>query len=356
MLREYGLVLTRRTIRDQRGQGTLDYVGIVVVAAVLVVAIILGTGSGEPVRRRVEIGLCEITNMAGGGADCGAPMAITGQTPEEQATSGDYIALGDSYSSGEGAGDYLEGTDDESFWPWGHDPNVCRRSENAYSGSVYQAFDFAGDYVFGACSGGVIDDYYQDNTGGNENEGPQRDHITDSTSLVTVTMGGNDFGFADVLSSCVIGGSCASDEHAAEVDAQIDAEIDRLAQLYRDMVADAPPGARILVIGYPQLFPDPEDITNGSDSFINEDEQAWLNARGVHANEAIQEAIRRSGTTVEFVDVSDALAGHEVGTDDPWINDLDLGDFPVSRNSFHPKATGQAAISQIVQQHIRNGP
>lgn len=346
----------RRGIHDQRGQGTLDYVGIVALGAVLVAAVVLGTGSGEPIRNQVSQSICEIIHVGDGGGGCRDASPAVGQTPEQQATSGDYVALGDSYSSGEGAGDYLDGTDDESFWPWGKDPNVCRRSTNAYSASVYATFDFKGDYIFGACSGGVIDDYYQDNTSGNENEGPQRDHITDGTSLVTVSMGGNDFGFADVLQSCIIGGSCATDEHAKEVDAQIDAEIDKLAQLYRDMAADAPSGARILVIGYPQLFPDPGDITNGSDSFIGEDEQAWLNDRDAHANEAIQEAIRRSGTDVEYVDVSKALEGHEVGTDDPWINDLDLGDFPVSRGSFHPKAAGQAAMSAIVQQQIRNGP
>jgi lysophospholipase L1-like esterase len=348
----------RRGIRDQRGQGTLDYVGIVVLGAVLVAGIVIGTGSGEPVRQRASTALCEIVNAAGGGGDCGSTSTSTpsGQTPEEQATSGDYVALGDSYSSGEGAGDYLDGTDDEDFWPWGKDPNVCRRSKNAYSASVYAAFDFAGDYSFGACSGGIINDYYNDNHSDNEGEGPQRDHITDDTSLITISMGGNDFGFGDVIQSCVVGGSCATDEHAREVDADIDDQIDRLAQLYQDMAADAPPDARILVIGYPQLFPDAEDITNGGDSFIGEDEQAWLNDRGGHANEAIQEAIRRSGTDVEFVDVSDALKGHEVGTDDPWINDLDLGDWPVSRNSFHPKAEGQAAISELVQQQIRNGP
>lgn len=362
-----------RIRQAERGQGTLDLVGIVVLAVFLVGGVIMAIGGGEPIRERVTIAICEITTVGNG--DCGTVSDYpTGLTPEEQATSGDYVALGDSYSSGEGAEDYLEGTDEDEAtkesindfngWLWPGDPynNICRRSENAYSASVYEAFDFEGDYVFGACSGGVVDDYYQDNTSDNEDEGPQRDHVTDDTSLITISMGGNDFGFGDVVGSCVTGGSCATEEHAAQVDADIDAEIDRLAQLYRDMQADAPPGARILVVGYPQLFPDPEDITNGSDSFIGENEQAWLNERGVHANEAIQEAIRRSGTNVEYVDVSDALAGHEVGTDDPWIHDLDVGvdggDWtePASRNSFHPTADGQAAISQIVQQHVRSGP
>lgn len=353
----------------------MEYVSIVVLAAILVGALVVGTDAGRSVGSHVSAGLCRILTL--GSSDCGATTADpTGQTPEERATSGDYVALGDSYSSGEGADDYLEGTNDDDAtkkwiddhsggWLWPGEPhnNICRRSANAYSAGVYESFDFEGKYIFGACSGAISDDYYADNHDDNDDEGPQRDHITDDTSLITMSMGGNDFGFSDVVGSCVVGGSCATDEHAAEVDANIDAKIPKLVQLYKDLAADAPSGARILIIGYPQLFPDPEDITNGSDSFIGENEQAWLNERGVHANAAIQEAIRQSGATnIEFVDVSSALEGHEIGTDDPWIHDLDLGvdggDWtkPVSRNSFHPTADGQAAIAQLVEQQIRRGP
>ena len=250
--------------RHERGQGSLEYGGLVLLAAILVGGIVYATGWGHPIRESVESSICEI--VSGGSGNCGFPE--TGLSPEEQATAGDYVALGDSYSSGEGADDYLEGTNDDEAtkeaindfngWLWPGDPhnNICRRSANAYSAGVYGSFDFEGDYIFGACSGGVVTDYYQDNTSDNEGEGPQRDHITDDTSLITMGMGGNDFGFGSVMKSCVLGGSCATEEHAEEVDADIDAEIDTLAQLYRDMEADAPPGARILIVGYPQMFPD----------------------------------------------------------------------------------------------------
>jgi lysophospholipase L1-like esterase len=366
----------RRGPRDEAGQSSGEYVGVVAFVATVAVALFSVTGvaaaSGLGVAKTA---LCTIGTPLGLGPcdDVDADDVLTSMTPEELATVGDYVALGDSYSSGEGADDYLEGTNsddatkeslnDLNGWLWPGDPhnNICRRSEHAYSAEVYGAFDFQGDYVFAACSGGVIEDYYEDNTSGNEGEGPQRDHITDDTSLVTISMGGNDFGFGPVVASC-ISGNCATEDKAGEVDGDIDAQIDRLAQLYRDLASDAPPGARILVVGYPQMFPDEGEITNGGDSFISEAEQQWLNERGVHANWAIQEAIRRSGTTVEYVDVSDALEGHEIGTDDPWINDLDMGvdggDWfpPASRNSFHPNADGHAAIAAIVRQHVRKGP
>lgn len=355
--------------RRALGQGSLEYTGIVILAAILVAALVYGTGGGAPIENAVKAQICELT----GGSDCGSEgeSGPLGPTPEEQATSGDYVALGDSYSSGEGAEDYVEGTDEDEAtkraiddfngWLWPGDPrhNICRRSGNAYSNGVYQAFDFEGDFTFAACSGAVTDDYYEDNTSGNEDEGPQREHLDDDTSLVTISMGGNDFGFGDVVGGCVTG-SCATEEGAEEADAKIREEAEKLVQLYQDLSADAQ-NARILVVGYPQLFPDPDEITNGGDSFISPEEQEWLNERGRVANQAIQDAIRESGTDVEFVDVSDALDGHEIGTDDPWIHDLDVGvdggDWtkPVSRNSFHPKASGQEAISRIVQDHVRNG-
>ncbi len=51
----------------------------------------------------------------------GAPRAATGQR-------GTYVALGDSYSSGEGLGDWLSGTDTKT----GSKRNQCHRSPHAY--------------------------------------------------------------------------------------------------------------------------------------------------------------------------------------------------------------------------------
>ena len=48
---------------------------------------------------------------------------------------------------------------------------------------------------------------------------------------------------------------------------------------------------------------------------------------------------------VEYVDVSDALEGHEIGTDDPWINDLDMG---VDGGDWFPPASRNSLISPVV--------
>ncbi len=171
--------MTRAPARDETAQSSGEYVGAVgFVAAIAVAVIALSGGFASSAVSVAEKAFCTVGTplglgpCEGGDGVDGVPPEVT---PEEQATAGDYVALGDSYSSGEGADDYLEGTDDDDAtkesvndfngWLWPGDPhnNICRRSEYAYSAEVFGAFDFQGNYVFGACSGGVMEDYYEDN-------------------------------------------------------------------------------------------------------------------------------------------------------------------------------------------------
>lgn len=370
----------KTTLTRERGQATIEYVGAVAVVVVVVMALIL-TGTATSIGRYVAWGACNAASPLTG-ADCGpAPEfgeASSSDEPDQsladQAYAGDYVALGDSYSSGEGAGDYVDNTNSDDatkqwfndlpidLWPGDPHVNICRRSSHAYSSYVYASGDFAGDYIFGACSGAISTDYYEDNHSGNEGEGAQRDHITENTSLITISMGGNDFGFGDVMAECVkrgfgLGADCGPDA-TEKTKASIDAKVEKLIQMYRDLRNDAPDDARILVVGYPRLFP---EAPTGPTMGIAQRDQVWINEIGEYANEAIRNAIADSGTDIEFVDVTDALKGHESGTSDPWLHDLTFGVdggnwlVPVSNNSYHPTADGQQAIGTIVQDAVLNG-
>jgi lysophospholipase L1-like esterase len=95
----------------------------------------------------------------------------------------EYVALGDSYASGAGAGSYVDGS--------------CRRSSNAYPalrGKEFPSFKFV------ACSGATTKSLRS-----------QLRALTPATTLVTITIGGNDLGFVDVLTTCTLQGdnSCA---------------------------------------------------------------------------------------------------------------------------------------------------
>ncbi|MBO0783666.1 MAG: SGNH/GDSL hydrolase family protein, partial [Ktedonobacteraceae bacterium] len=106
-----------------------------------------------------------------------------------------YVAMGDSFSSGEGNPPFEAGTDVDNV-------NLCHRSTTAYPRQVQNALNL-GSTAFVACSGAVsdyiINEYNQENT-----ELPQAAFVSSSTNLVTITIGGNDVGFGSVLTSCTL--------------------------------------------------------------------------------------------------------------------------------------------------------
>ena len=115
------------------------------------------------------------------------PTPTTSLSPSptpSQVQPGQYVALGDSYSSGEGTGNYLPGTDDPSLF------DTCHRSPHAY-GPLLDTERRLGSIVFAACSGAVTDDMYVANLS-NPNEPPQFSRLSSSTKIVTLTIGGND--------------------------------------------------------------------------------------------------------------------------------------------------------------------
>ncbi|HET8813785.1 MAG TPA: VWA domain-containing protein [Solirubrobacterales bacterium] len=103
--------------------------------------------------------------------------------------------LGDSFSAGEGADEYIDGTDT--------DENPCHRSRRTY---LIKAFALPDTNII-ACSGAVTNDFQAPQPG--HTEDPQIDQLKalgqgQPVEAVVLTIGGNDFGFKKVVISCVI--------------------------------------------------------------------------------------------------------------------------------------------------------
>lgn len=98
-----------------------------------------------------------------------------------------YIALGDSYSSGEGLDPFLPGTDTAT--------DSCHRSTQAYSQYVLPKPDW-----FEACSGQTEAALTSPTMNGQER--PQGSYLNQGTGLVTFTFGGNDLNWPSVLLDC----------------------------------------------------------------------------------------------------------------------------------------------------------
>jgi lysophospholipase L1-like esterase len=258
------------------------------------------------------------------------------------------LALGDSFSSGQGAGHFDPATT-------GHG-NTCFRSPDAWPQVLAPKLRLTALPSL-ACSGATAPEVLRDRAGGQvERRRSQVGRIGGSPKVITITIGGNDVGFAKVLRDCV-SVDCkrkydkpSGDVLARRVD---DLARDTLPPLYRAIRAAAP-GARLLVVGYPRLFPKdvPDHATPNCAAWglITSEEVGYLNRRTETLNAGIRQAAR--SVDVEFVDVEDAFDGHELRCSGmTYMNRLK----PLSRlrpSSFHPNAAGHARLAEVVAARV----
>ena len=149
---------------------------------------------------------------------------------------------------------------------------------------------------------------------------------------MSISVGGNDAGFADVLTECALPG-WSSDCNGAIDTAQstITSTLPgRLATLFGSIRTKAP-SASVVVVGYPRLFMG-EDC-NALTWFAPE-EQTRLNATADLLNARLRTAATSVGFT--FVDPTSRFTGHAVCDDPEWVNGLSN---PISE-SYHPNTAG----------------
>lgn len=216
-----------------------------------------------------------------------------------------YAALGDSYASGVGSREYIE--------------EDCYTSKLGYPQLWADSHDVA-SFEFAACSGATTEDL-------NAN---QLDALSEETTTVTVSIGGNDIGFASVVQDCLLGDYPLCDEAVTEGERQAQEELPaKLQETYANITAGAP-NARVVVVGYPRLT----DLGDCNIPGFTVEERERLNIGADVLADVISEQASAAG--FEFVDTRDAFDGHGVCADDEWIN----GPSHPLRESFHPKAVG----------------
>ena len=251
----------------------------------------------------------------GGCAVAAALMVGTGALPA-QAAVGTYVALGDSYSSGTGTRTYIS------------DGTSCQRSARAYPPLIAASKSLT--LNFRACSGAKVADVAS----------TQLSALGSGTNYVTVSVGGNDAGFASVLTECAKPAWMSDCNRAIDgaqyvVDSVLPA---RLNSLYSQMRSRATQ-AKIVVVGYPRIF-------NGEDcnafTWFSPTEEARLNAMADRLNNMT--ASRAAAAGFSFSNPTSAFIGHAVCDDVEWINGLSN---PVSE-SYHPNVAGHQGYSGVV--------
>jgi lysophospholipase L1-like esterase len=245
--------------------------------------------------------------------------AIT-STGTAQAAGADYVALGDSYASGVGTRTYLP------------DSGSCQRSIYAYP--YIDAARIGANLSFVACSGARVADVSNN----------QLAPLNSGIELVTVQVGGNDAGFAPVITEC------AKPWWLANCDAAINNAQNiinntlpaRLDGLYSSIRSRAPV-ARVTVVGYPRLF---NGIDCNAGTFFTSAEMTRLNQTADLLNSRI--SARAAAHGFGFVNPTQAFIGHAVCGSPEWINGLSN---PISE-SYHPNRAGQVGYADLVDDHL----
>ncbi|RLU79968.1 hydrolase [Streptomyces griseocarneus] len=251
---------------------------------------------------------------------------------------GGYAALGDSYAAGAGV-------------PWQSD-GLCMRSDHNY-GRVVAAALTPSSYTDRTCAAAKVGALTEAQTdAGIVVNGPQLDAVTPDTSLVTMTIGGNDIGtsdlgFVDVVLACVglavtnpFGAPC-HDHYKDTLEQRLDAAMPRFVDALGRIKATAP-GARVMVVGYPAILPD--DVTGCTGKLpVTTKDLAYLRSLIDEINDKVADAAASGGAS--YVDTIAATKGHDACSAAPWIE----GILPSSPTMpLHPNATGERVIGETV--------
>jgi lysophospholipase L1-like esterase len=220
-----------------------------------------------------------------------------------------YAALGDSYSSGVGTGSYTL-------------DSACKRSMYAYPYLWTQKH--AGTTLsFVACSGAKTSDLLS----------TQIQSVTSATTLVTMTIGGNDIGFANLIYQCTLSNcSTALDTTRANLETTLGAAIDRV---YTTVKSRAALGAQIVALGYPRVFSGASCLGSLGISSTEETKANQLSDAldGLLATHAAADGVTYKSAISPFT-------GHAVCSSNAWLNGLNLFN---TGESYHPNRTGHSS-------------
>lgn len=316
-------------------------------------------------------------------------VRANGYTPNRQLS---YLALGDSYSSGEGdtakkpsTGEkyYRRFTDNGVNLSQNTPEERCHVSTRSYPYVLAEGMRLslgngkAWETV--ACSGATIYDISAAGSMQYEGQGgrlalyqpavrkvealnefiPGRQKQIEFVKIhkpkvITLTMGGNDVGFGEKIIACVkpitVTQTCiyATEQGKAHLSKQIKDMYDDLKRLYEDLYKASGSHAKVYVLGYPQFVNDDEDASCDLNvGGLNHTERKMITASVTYMNNVIEAASRAAG--VKYIDIEDSLVGRRLCDEgEKSVTGVALiGDSQI-QESFHPNADGHHRIAMSV--------
>jgi lysophospholipase L1-like esterase len=218
-----------------------------------------------------------------------------------------YVALGDSFSSGVGTGSYTLSSS-------------CRRGVFAYPWLVAQQRANT-SLTFVACSGADTADVMTS----------QIQSVKAETDIVSITIGGNDIGFADLIGQCTLAECSATlDSTRASLPTFLPPRLDTV---YAAIKSQAP-AASVVVLGYPRMF-------SSAGCFGTLGISATERTKANQLADALDQVTGARAANFGFTYKSAIVpfTGHAVCSFSPWLNGLNLFN---TTESYHPNRNGNS--------------
>ncbi|MFH8724906.1 golvesin C-terminal-like domain-containing protein [Streptomyces termitum] len=317
------------------------------------------------------------------------------------------VSMGDSFSSGEGASvgnadyypetNYRNKSDDSTR-------NACHRSYKAWSrqaavpgsttsvGALEDGYDASMDHHLIACSGARTQNVLQtkqDNT----NELPQieQGYLDQNTTLVTLSIGGNDSLFGSIIQECLLGtvlGSCKDsilkDSHVKKepegkyadyVGQPLETAVPGLMEhvvrpeILKTLkkIHEKAPNAKIELMGYPRLISDNGSCLRALGFGLSAASTVWLSAVADFLAGQMRNTVtdaQSAGIDARFTDPRDHFLNRAVCgdpetihgivktltiSDDPLLDWRLVPGYGLSAQSFHPKITGARLYADALE-------
>jgi len=280
----------------------------------------------------------------------GAALAVAGLLPAASALARGagapgaprpFVALGDSYAAGSLIPDSPVGS-----------PGGCLRSSRNYSSDAAAALHVS-VYLDAACTGAKLVNMTAPESVPFGTDPPQFNALAPGDSVVTITMGGNDIGFASILVTCGLlgvtnpwGNPCQrhyTSGGADRIAAAIRAEAPRVGAVLQGIRARAP-HARVLLVGYPDILPNTGHGCFPEVPFAHGD-VVYLRGVEIEVNQMLASEAAASGAS--YVDTYTPTIGHDACSP-PDTRDVE-GLIPTSlAYPFHPNQRGQRVMAEQV--------
>ena len=286
------------------------------------------------------VALLGISGCGTDGATTGSDGSPGGSAPSAT-TIRRYVALGDSYT----AAPYVYLTDVA---------NGCLRSNGNYPALLAQRLGVA-KHVDVSCSGATSKDLFgRQGTFQQQTVPPQLAAVTRDTDLVTVGIGGNDFGlFGSLVGTCPISGpqgrifAPRDGVRCGQVDLRrASADVRRIGALItRDLRAihRKAPDATVVLVGYPRIL----DPLHSCPKVLPVARRDTIALDAVTRSLSLQMKAAAARTGSVFVDLYAASKGHDVcAGKDAWVNGVrtDTG----RAAALHPFAEEQRAAAGLI--------